>query len=68
MKLDPDIPIVQNEAAIMVTLASELFLKKLARRSFRNAKNRGRHTIRYEDIAEARTNDKSLSFLETLLP
>lgn len=68
MKLDPDIPIVQNEAAIMTTLASELFLKSLAKESHGNAKARGRNTIRYEDVAEARTKKPSLAFLETLLP
>lgn len=68
MKLDPDTPIVQNEAAVMTTIAAELFLKSLAKKSHKNAKNRGRNTIRYEDIAEARTNEAALSFLETLLP
>ncbi|CAJ1954348.1 unnamed protein product [Cylindrotheca closterium] len=68
MKLDPDIPIVQNEAAIMVTLAAELFLKQLAKDSHAIAQNRGRNTIRYEDVAEARSNDSALAFLEMLLP
>lgn len=68
MKLDPDIPIVQNEAAIMTTFAVELFLKRLAKESCRNARNRGRNTVRYEDVAEARTSNKALAFLETLLP
>jgi histone H3/H4 len=69
MKLDPDsTPIVQNEAAILTTLAAELFVKSLAQESFRNAKIRGRNTIRYEDVAEARTRKSTLSFLETLLP
>jgi histone H3/H4 len=68
MKLDPDIPIVQNEAAIMATVAVELFLKRLVTQSYRNAKNRGRNTVRYEDVAEARTSDKALAFLETLIP
>ena len=68
MKIDPDIPIVQNEAAIMATVAVELFLKRLVTQSHRNAKNRGRNTVRYEDVAEARTNDKALAFLEILLP
>jgi len=68
MKLDPDIPIVQNEAAIMTTVAAELFLKKLAKESFRNAKNRGRNTVKYEDVAEARTKNPALAFLEPLLP
>ena len=68
MKLDPDIPIVQNEAAIMATVAVELFLKRLVTLSHRNAKQRGRNTVRYEDVAEARTKDKALAFLETMLP
>lgn len=68
MKQDLDIPIVQNEAAIMTTLAVELFLKKLAQESYRNARNRGRSVIRYEDIAEARTSNQALAFLEPLLP
>jgi histone H3/H4 len=68
MKLDPDIPIVQNESAIMVTMAAELFVKSLAADSYRNARSRARFTIRYEDIAEARANKPSLAFLEPLLP
>ena len=47
MKLDPDIPIVQNEAAIMTTLAAELFLKRLANQSQKICKNRGKNTIRW---------------------
>jgi histone H3/H4 len=46
MKLDPDIATVQNEAAVLVTLASELFVKSLAKESYLNAKSRGRGTIR----------------------
>jgi histone H3/H4 len=68
MKLDPDIPIVQNEAAIMTTVAVELFLKRLVTKSNQNAKYRGRNTVRYEDVAEARTADKTMAFLEPLLP
>lgn len=52
----------------MLTYASELFLRNLAKQSYRYARDRGRHVIRYEDIAEARTNDPALSFLEMLLP
>jgi histone H3/H4 len=46
MKLDPDIATVQQEAAILTTLASELFLKSLAKESYQNAQSRGRTTIR----------------------
>jgi len=68
MKLDPDTPIVQNEAAIMITMASELFLRNLAKSSYSIAKSRGRTTIKYDDVAEARTKEDALSFLATLLP
>ena len=68
MKLDPDIPIVQNEAAIMATIATEAFLRSLAKKSYLNAKSRSRNTIRYEDVAEARSQHPNLSFLEPLLP
>jgi histone H3/H4 len=68
MKLDPDIPIVQNEAAVMVTIAAELFLKSLAKESLVSAAKRSRSTIKYEDVAEARTKRPALSFLEPVLP
>mmetsp|Transcript_11682 Transcript_11682/g.27988 ORF Transcript_11682/g.27988 Transcript_11682/m.27988 type:complete len:185 (-) Transcript_11682:232-786(-) len=70
MKLDPDILIVQNEAALVVTKAAEMFLENLALESLKISKNHvnGRNTIRYEDVAEARSNDPSLSFLNTILP
>ena len=68
MKLDPDIPIVQNEAAIMTTLAAELFLKRLANQSQKICKNRGKNTIRYEDVADARATDPALAFLKTIIP
>lgn len=68
MKLDPDILIVQNEAALVVTKAAEMFLEGLALESLKISKNHGRSTIRYEDVAEARANDASLAFLKMILP
>ena len=38
--------IVQNEAAIMTTLAAELFLRKLAKESEKTCKTKDRNTIR----------------------
>ncbi|KAG7360553.1 histone-like transcription factor CBF/NF-Y [Nitzschia inconspicua] len=68
MKLDPDNTIVQNEAAIMTTMAAELFLKKLALQSQKTCKTKERNTIRYEDIAEARSMDPSMAFLKLIFP
>lgn len=69
MKLNVDpVTIVQNEAAIVATYAMELFLLKFSRDSLNNAKKKGRHTIRYEDLAEARMMDPNLNFLDYLIP
>jgi len=64
MKADPDTPIVQNEAAIMITVAAECFLSRLAR----NAYHREQRMLVYQDVAQARARDASMAFLETLLP
>ena len=68
MKLEPDVPLVQNEAAIMATVATELFLKNLANAALKAAKANGRNYLRYEDVAEARSKNKALSFLEPMFP
>lgn len=68
MKLDTDIGIIQNDAAIVVTAALEQFVKEFGAKSLEIAKRKGRNTIKYDDVAEARANDRSLSFLDLLLP
>lgn len=68
MKNDATIGIVQNDAAIVVTAALEFFVKELARKSLQLASNNGRNIIKYEDVATVRANDRSLSFLDLLLP
>jgi len=68
MKIDTDVGTVQNEAAILVTYASELFLKKFAQESHAFARKKGRNTIRYEDVAEARVGNDPYAFLQPMLP
>lgn len=68
MKLDPSVGIVQNDAAYLVTYATELFIKKLAKDSQELATKKGRNIIKYDDLAEARAKTKSFSFLEMLIP
>ena len=52
----------------VATYAAEMFVQKLAQDGLVVAKKRGRHTVRYEDIAEARANDHNLNFLDILFP
>mmetsp|Transcript_12967 Transcript_12967/g.20021 ORF Transcript_12967/g.20021 Transcript_12967/m.20021 type:complete len:209 (-) Transcript_12967:1663-2289(-) len=68
MQQDPDINIIQNDAAIMVTAATGLFLKEFTEKSLESCKKKGRNTIKYDDVAEVRANNKNYSFLDMLLP
>ena len=67
LNVDPSM-IVQQEAAMVTTYAMELFLARFAQESLQNAKKKNRHTIRYEDVAEARTMDRNKNFLDYLIP
>lgn len=68
MQQDPDINIIQNDAAIMVTAATGLFLKQFTEKSLESCKKKGRNTIKYDDVAEVRAKNKNYSFLDMLLP
>ena len=68
MKIDTGVGIVQNDAAIVVTAALEHFVKELATKALKLSEKKGRGTIKYEDVAEVRAADRSLSFLDLLIP
>jgi len=68
MKIDTGVGIVQNDAAIVVTAALEHFVKELATKALKLSEKKGRGTIKYEDVAEVRAADLSLSFLDLLMP
>ena len=68
MKMDPSVGIVQNDAAIVVAAAAEHFVRVFAVRSLEVAREKGRNIVKYEDVATARANDRSLSFLDLLMP
>ena len=70
MKRDPDVAIIQNDAALLVTAAMELFAVELAKKAQIRAEKRpgAGTTIRYSDVAEARIEQANHSFLNFLLP
>ncbi len=68
MQQDPDINIIQNDAAIMVTAATGMFLKEFTEKSLESCKKKGRNTIKYDDVAEVRAKNKNYAFLDMLLP
>ena len=68
MQQDPDINIIQNDAAVMVTAATGMFLKEFTEKSLESCKRKGRNTIKYDDVAEVRAKNKNYAFLDLLLP
>ena len=53
---------------MLVAKATEIFLQKLARDAGTAAALRSATVIKLEDILEARQDDASLRFLESVLP
>lgn len=68
MKLDPDTKQLNQDAIVLVAKATELFIDKLARASHTMALTNKRKTIKYEDIADARVSEKSMEFLDGVIP
>lgn len=68
MKLDPDTKQLSQDAIVLMSKATELFVDKLAKASHSMAVSNKRKTIKYEDIADARLSDKNMEFLDGVVP
>lgn len=64
MKVDPDVALITNECAFLVTKATELFIESLARESFVYTAQAKKKTIQKRDVDLAISNVDSLVFLE----
>ncbi|KAI1660744.1 histone-fold-containing protein [Daldinia decipiens] len=66
---DQDISICSNNAAFVITLATEMFIQYLAGESFTMAKlGKPRRNIQYKDLAAAVSHQDNLEFLEDVIP
>ncbi|KAF3061374.1 putative transcription factor C16C4.22 [Daldinia childiae] len=66
---DQDIGICSNNAAFVITLATEMFIQYLAGESFTMAKlGKPRRNIQYKDLAAAVSHQDNLEFLEDVIP
>ncbi|KAI8960824.1 histone-fold-containing protein [Daldinia sp. FL1419] len=66
---DQDINICSNNAAFVITLATEMFIQYLAGESFTMAKlGKPRRNIQYKDLAAAVSHQDNLEFLEDVIP
>ncbi|KAI1470493.1 histone-fold-containing protein [Daldinia caldariorum] len=66
---DQDIGICSNNAAFVITLATEMFIQHLANESLTMAKlGKPRRNIQYKDLAAAVSHHDNLEFLEDVIP
>lgn len=67
---DQDINICSNNAAFVITLATEMFIQHLAGEGLNMAKleRKPRRNIQYKDLANAVSHQDNLQFLEDIIP
>ncbi|KAI1192242.1 histone-fold-containing protein [Nemania serpens] len=67
---DQDIKLCSNNAAFVITLATEMFIQYLASEGLNMAKleRKPRRNIQYKDIANAVSHQDNLQFLEDIVP
>ncbi|KAI0549226.1 hypothetical protein F4679DRAFT_277101 [Xylaria curta] len=67
---DQDINICSNNAAFVITLATEMFIQYLAGEGLNMAKleRKPRRNIQYKDLANAVSHHDNLQFLEDIIP
>ncbi|KAF4920226.1 DNA polymerase epsilon subunit C [Colletotrichum viniferum] len=67
---DPDIGICSNNAAFVITLATEMFIQYLANEGQNMAKmdRKPRRNVQYKDLANAVNHHDNLEFLEDVIP
>ncbi|KAK0715886.1 histone-fold-containing protein [Lasiosphaeris hirsuta] len=68
--VDPDVNVCSNNAAFVITLATEMFIQHLASEAQNMAKmeRKPRRNIQYKDLASAVSHHDNLEFLEDIIP
>jgi DNA polymerase epsilon subunit 4 len=68
--MDPDITICSNNAAFVITLATEMFVQYLTgeAQNMTKLERKPRRNIQYKDMANAVTHQDNLEFLEDIIP
>ncbi|GJE86292.1 histone-fold-containing protein [Phanerochaete sordida] len=68
LKADKDLPIVSREAVLLISLATEEFVKRISEASHRLAVREGRATVQRKDMASVCRRADEFLFLEELIP
>ncbi|KAF8478177.1 histone-fold-containing protein [Russula ochroleuca] len=68
MKADKELPMVAKEAAFLISLATEEFIKRLSEASYHIAHREKRVTVQQRDIASVTRRADEFLFLEEIIP
>ncbi|KAL4402875.1 protein heterodimerization protein [Malassezia pachydermatis] len=67
-RADSSVDICSKEATFLISVATELFVKKFAEEGCNNARLDKRKMIRYDDMAKAVSQNEYLDFLREVVP
>ncbi|KAJ1020694.1 hypothetical protein NDA16_004086 [Ustilago loliicola] len=68
IKADRDVDICSKEATFLISIATEIFIKKLTDQAYTNARLDKRKHIFYKDLSRAVQQTESLEFLKDVIP
>ncbi|KAL0961871.1 hypothetical protein UPYG_G00332710 [Umbra pygmaea] len=68
MKSSPDVSSINQEALLLTTKATELFVQYLAVSSFVNGSGKTKNTLSYSDLAHTAEQTETFQFLTDILP
>ncbi|XP_053322142.1 chromatin accessibility complex protein 1 [Spea bombifrons] len=68
MKSSPDVSNINQDALILTTKATELFVKYLASYSYKNGTGKESNTLSYDDLSETAEESETFQFLSDILP
>ena len=68
IKADRDVEICSKEATFLISIATELFIKKLTDEAYTNAKLDKRKHVFYKDLSRAVQQNEYLEFLKDAIP
>ncbi|PWY99770.1 histone-fold-containing protein [Testicularia cyperi] len=68
IKADRDVDICSKEATFLISMATELFIKKLTDEAYTNARLDKRKVVQYKDLSRAVQHNEYLEFLKEAIP
>jgi len=68
IKTDPDVKLISNDAALLITRATELFIEFLTKQAYENTQAENRKVLHYKDLAKCVATVEVLDFVGDVIP